>query len=85
MNKDQAKERIKEAKGKVKEGAGKLVGNDKLEVKGKTQYSGEKPRMSAFWRGGNSIYCQPYCRSGLPLIRINFVKLRLRAYRTAGQ
>jgi uncharacterized protein YjbJ (UPF0337 family) len=36
-NKDQVKGRIKEAEGKVKEVAGKLVGNQKLEAKGKIQ------------------------------------------------
>ena len=36
-NKDQVKGRIKEAEGKVKEVAGKLVGNEKLEAKGKIQ------------------------------------------------
>lgn len=37
MNKDQTNGRIKEAKGKVKEVVGNLVGNDKLELKGKLQ------------------------------------------------
>ena len=37
MNKDQDKDRIKEAKGKIKEVAGKLVGNETLEAKGKVQ------------------------------------------------
>jgi uncharacterized protein YjbJ (UPF0337 family) len=36
-NKDQVKGRIKEAEGKVKEVAGKLVGNETLEAKGKVQ------------------------------------------------
>jgi len=36
-NKDQVKGRIKEAEGKVKEVAGKFVGNEKLEAKGKIQ------------------------------------------------
>lgn len=43
-NKDQTEGRAKTGKGKIKEGAGKLVGNEKLEsegkldqVKGKTQ------------------------------------------------
>lgn len=40
MNKDQTKGRLEEAKGKVKEVAGKLVGNDELELKGKIQKSG---------------------------------------------
>ena len=34
-NKDQIKGRINEAKGKIKEVAGKLVGNKEMEVKGK--------------------------------------------------
>jgi uncharacterized protein YjbJ (UPF0337 family) len=37
MNKDQAKGYIEEAKGKVKELAGKAVGNKELELKGKVQ------------------------------------------------
>lgn len=37
INKDQVKGHVREAKGKVKEVAGKLVGNEKLELKGKVQ------------------------------------------------
>jgi uncharacterized protein YjbJ (UPF0337 family) len=37
MNKDQVKGRVKEAGGMIKEAAGKLVGNKKLEEKGKIQ------------------------------------------------
>jgi uncharacterized protein YjbJ (UPF0337 family) len=37
INKDQVKGRVEEAKGKVNEVTGKLVGNEKLEVKGKVQ------------------------------------------------
>ena len=37
MNRDQVKGRIKETEGKVKQMAGKLVGNSKLEQKGKTE------------------------------------------------
>ena len=37
MNKTQVKGRVKEAKGFVKEVTGKLVGNEKLEAKGKVQ------------------------------------------------
>ena len=37
MNKDQVKGRVNEAKGKIKEVAGVLVGNEKLEAKGKVQ------------------------------------------------
>ena len=36
-NKDQVRGRVKEAQGKIKEVAGKLVGNEKLEAKGKIQ------------------------------------------------
>jgi uncharacterized protein YjbJ (UPF0337 family) len=37
MNKDQVKGRVNEVKGNIKEGAGKLVGNENLEAKGKVQ------------------------------------------------
>jgi len=37
MNKDQVKGRVKEAEGKIKEVTGKLVGNERLEAKGKVQ------------------------------------------------
>tara|TARA_R110002072_G_C7919262_1_gene530934 strand:- start:529 stop:705 length:177 start_codon:yes stop_codon:yes gene_type:complete len=37
INKDQVKGTANEVKGKVKEVAGHLVGNEKLEVKGKIQ------------------------------------------------
>ena len=37
MNKDQIKGRIEENTGKVKEAAGKLVGNTKLEAEGKVE------------------------------------------------
>ncbi len=37
MNKDQVKGRVKEVEGTIKEVAGKLVGNEELEAKGKTQ------------------------------------------------
>ena len=37
MNKDQVKGRVDEAAGKVKEVTGKVVGNKKLEEKGKTE------------------------------------------------
>jgi uncharacterized protein YjbJ (UPF0337 family) len=36
-NKDQVDGRIKEAKGTINEAAGKLVGNEKLQLKGKVQ------------------------------------------------
>jgi uncharacterized protein YjbJ (UPF0337 family) len=42
MNKDQTKGRIEEAKGKVKEVSGNLVGNDDMELKGKIQKSAGK-------------------------------------------
>ena len=35
MNKDQVKGRVEQAKGSVKEVAGKVVGNEKLEAEGK--------------------------------------------------
>jgi uncharacterized protein YjbJ (UPF0337 family) len=37
INKDQVKGRVKESRGKIKEVAGKLVGNESLEAKGKIQ------------------------------------------------
>ncbi len=37
MNKTQVKGKVKEAKGFIKEVTGKLVGNEKLEAKGKVQ------------------------------------------------
>jgi uncharacterized protein YjbJ (UPF0337 family) len=37
MNKDQVKGRVKQAEGKVKEVAGKLVGNDRMQAKGKIE------------------------------------------------
>jgi uncharacterized protein YjbJ (UPF0337 family) len=37
MNKDQVKGRAKEAEGQIKEVTGKLVGNERLEAKGKVQ------------------------------------------------
>ena len=37
INKDQIKGRVKEAKGKIKEVAGNLVGNETQEAKGKIQ------------------------------------------------
>jgi uncharacterized protein YjbJ (UPF0337 family) len=44
MNKDQVKGRAAEAKGKVKEIAGKVVGNRKLEQEGKIQVVAGKVR-----------------------------------------
>ena len=46
MNKDQVKGRTDEAKGKIKETAGDLVGNDKLKAKGKIQKNLGKARAS---------------------------------------
>jgi len=46
MNKDQTKGRIEEAKGKVKEVTGNLIGNDELELKGKIQKSGGKAQAA---------------------------------------
>jgi uncharacterized protein YjbJ (UPF0337 family) len=46
MNKDQTKGRIEEAKGKVKEVAGNLVGNDNLALKGTIQKSGGKAQAA---------------------------------------
>ena len=40
MNKDQVKGRVEEAKGQVKEVAGKAVGNKELEQKGRMQKAG---------------------------------------------
>lgn len=37
INKSQVKGRVTEAKGMIKEAAGKLVGNERLEAKGKIQ------------------------------------------------
>ena len=37
VNKDQVKGRVKEAEGTIQEVAGKLVGNESLEAKGKVQ------------------------------------------------
>lgn len=42
MNKDQVKGRVEEAKGTVKELAGKVVGNEPLEHKGNIQKIGGK-------------------------------------------
>jgi len=37
VNKDQIRGRVKQAKGNIKEAAGKLLGNEKLRAKGKVQ------------------------------------------------
>ena len=42
MNKEQVKGRYEEAKGAVKEAAGKIVGNERLEHKGKVQKNAGK-------------------------------------------
>ena len=36
-NKDQVEGRVKEAKGKIKQVAGRIVGNEKMEEKGRAQ------------------------------------------------
>jgi uncharacterized protein YjbJ (UPF0337 family) len=46
MNKDQVKGRFEEAKGKVKEVTGKVVGSDKLELKGNIQKSNGKAQAA---------------------------------------
>jgi uncharacterized protein YjbJ (UPF0337 family) len=46
MIKDQAKGHIEEAKGKIKEVAGNLVGNKDLELKGTIQKSGGKAQAA---------------------------------------
>ncbi len=37
MNKDQVKGRVEQSTGKLKEAAGQLVGNDRLEAEGKAE------------------------------------------------
>lgn len=46
MNKDQTKGRFQEAKGKIKEIAGHVVGNTDLELKGKIQNTGGKAQAA---------------------------------------
>ena len=46
MNKDQVKGRAKEVEGAVKEVAGKIVGNTKLEDKGKVEQAVGKAQAS---------------------------------------
>ena len=46
MNKDQTNGRIAEAEGKVKEVAGRIVGNEKLELKGKIQNTAGKAQAA---------------------------------------
>ena len=46
MNKDQTQGRIEQAKGKVKEVVGNIVGNDELELKGKIQKTGGKAQAA---------------------------------------
>jgi uncharacterized protein YjbJ (UPF0337 family) len=46
MNKDQTKGRIEEAKGKIKEIAGQVVGDKDLELKGKIQNTGGKAQAA---------------------------------------
>ena len=47
MNKDQVKGRVNEAKGTIKEVAGKLVGNETLEARAKARDSSARPRPSS--------------------------------------
>jgi uncharacterized protein YjbJ (UPF0337 family) len=54
MNKDQTHGRIEEAKGKVKEVAGKVVGNKNLEIKGRIQNTNGKAQ-AAFGDVKNNI------------------------------
>jgi uncharacterized protein YjbJ (UPF0337 family) len=46
MNKDQVTGRAEEAKGKIKEAAGKIVGNDKLKAEGKVDQLTGKVKAS---------------------------------------
>ena len=42
MNKEQVKGRLKEAKGDIKKGAGKIVGNESLEAEGHVEKAAGK-------------------------------------------
>ncbi len=46
MNKDQVKGRLKQAEGKVKEVAGKVVGNDNLKARGQVEKAVGKAQTS---------------------------------------
>ena len=46
MNKDQVKGRVKEGKGKVKEVAGKAMGNKTMETKGKVEKTAGKAQAA---------------------------------------
>ena len=46
MNKDQVNGRMEQAKGAVKEAAGKVVGNDKLEAEGKVDKAAGKTQAT---------------------------------------
>ncbi len=46
MNKDQMKGRLKQAEGKVKEVAGKVVGNERLQTEGKIEKAVGKAQTS---------------------------------------
>ena len=46
MNKDQVKGRVEQAKGSVKEAAGKVVGNEKLEAEGKVDKAAGKTQAT---------------------------------------
>ena len=47
MNKDQVKGRVETAKGDVKEAAGKLVGNHKLQAEGLAEQAAGKAQSTA--------------------------------------
>lgn len=47
INKDQVKGLVKQAEGTIKEAAGKLVGNEKLEAKGKLEQIVGKAQVAA--------------------------------------
>ena len=47
INKDQVKGLVKQAEGTIKEAAGKLVGNEKLEAKGKLEQIVGKAQVKA--------------------------------------
>lgn len=47
MNKDQTEGRMDQAKGKIKEGAGKLVGNERMKAEG--QAAQAKGKVQSTW------------------------------------
>lgn len=42
MNKDQIDGRVGQAKGKIKEAAGKMIGNEQMQVEGRVEKAGGK-------------------------------------------